>query len=210
MINSNESRLASSVIKHQMAHHMPNTITSKVRNISKQLKLDCTVKALQNTKKSSFKQLIKKKLSENIQRRLSEESKSHSKLRFINEEKFGRKAYLERCHSSIAYQIFKIRLDMENVKCNFKGQQNNLLYDIYEREEETTEHASLCSQIEGNPVGLKDPDDQGNWTKICLGMRRFMKAKEEITGDKDLRLSDYKVKWHIKRKLQRWRQVETA
>ena len=115
VINSNKSRLASSVIQQQITHHMPNTITSKVRNISAQLQLDCTVETLKNTKKSSFKKLIKKKLTEKIQRRLSEESTSHSKLRFIDKEKFGRKAYLEKCHSSIAYQILKIRLNMENV-----------------------------------------------------------------------------------------------
>ena len=94
VINSIKSHLASSAIKQQITHHMPNTITSKVRNISKQLQLDCKVKALQNTKKSSFKKLIKKKLSEKIQRRLSEESTSHSKLRIIDKEKFGGKAYL--------------------------------------------------------------------------------------------------------------------
>ena len=189
VINSNKSRLASSVIQQQITHNMPNTITSKVRNISAQLQLDCTVETLKNTKKSSFKKLIKKKLTEKIQRRLSEESTSHSKLRFIDKDKFGRKAYLEKCHSSIAYQILKIRLNMENVKCNFKGQHINLLCDICKRKEETTEHALLCTYIEGNPVhpdGLKDPDNQGNWTKICLRMRRFMKAKEEIAGDQDI------------------------
>jgi len=116
VIKSNKSHLASSAIKQQITHHMPNTITSKVRNISKQLQLDCKVKALQNTKKSSFKKLIKKKLTYKIQRRLSEESTSHSKLRFIDKEKCGRKAYLEKCHSSIAYQILKIRLNIENVE----------------------------------------------------------------------------------------------
>jgi len=189
VIKSNKSHLASSAIKQQITHHMPNTITSKVRNISKQLQLDCKVKALQNTKKSSFKKLIKKKLTYKIQRRLSEESTSHSKLRFIDKEKCGRKAYLEKCHSSIAYQILKIRLNIENVKCNFKGQHNNLLCDMCKRREEATENALLCTQIEGIPVhleGLKDPDDQGNWTKICMRMRRLMKAKEEIAGDKDI------------------------
>ena len=52
----------------------------------------------------------------------TQEVKWHLKgLRFINKEKFGRNAYLERCYYSIAYQILKIRLNMENINCNFKA-----------------------------------------------------------------------------------------
>ena len=86
---------------------------------------------------------------------------------------------------------------MENVKCNFRGQHNILLCDICKREEEATEHGLLFTQVERNPVqpvGLKDPDDQGNWTKICSKMRIFMKPKKKIFVDQDYRLSDFKVK----------------
>ena len=72
-------------------------------------------------------------------------SQQRTKLRFCNDIK--RKIYLTSLSFQEAQLIMKTRLNMLEVKCNYKGSFNDLSCNLCKCESDTTEHLFDCPKI---------------------------------------------------------------
>ena len=61
-------------------------------------------------------------------------------LRKIKDDKWERKIYIEQCKGGIVKGIIKIRLNMWDLKKNYKKEEEQPLCPLCEIEEDTTEH----------------------------------------------------------------------
>ena len=64
------------------------------------------------------------------------------KLRFTNTE--GKQNYLDQCKMEQVKKIMKMRLNMTELKGNYKGKYQDTVCPACEKEEETTEHVIRC------------------------------------------------------------------
>ena len=75
-----------------------------------------------------------------IQERLKNETEGKTKTRFMVTDKWERKEYIDKMHGTLACDVLKIRLNMWNLKMNYKKNDADLLCPKCLIEEDTTEH----------------------------------------------------------------------
>ena len=96
------------------------------------------------------KSMWKKNLKEKIEKVVAEEMKGHqekmTKLRFTRQ--FGRQEYINKCSMSKVKKIMDMRLNMIELKTNFKGKYSDTLCPACGKEEETTEHVIQCPEYQ--------------------------------------------------------------
>ena len=133
--------------------------------------------------------------------RILTESKIKTKLRFLSN--FGRKRYTEmgRYDFNITKNIMKLRLNMIEVKCNYKGQNNGEVCGLCGVERDTTEHLFECEVIKNKVgrtpgVGVLRRDDEDSYRELAefLGVVLDIKG---INGKKRVRENLRKDEYYI-------------
>ena len=80
--------------------------------------------------KTKLKDVLDKKIKEQVFQDLKAKKESHSKVKNIKFEKLEMQKYLKSCKTKItqeeAQEIFKMRSRVSNVKMNFKGKYESL------------------------------------------------------------------------------------
>jgi hypothetical protein len=90
---------------------------------------------------------LKDKINNELQRLIEEEATEKTKLRFCSD--FSRKKYTMTGNlkfNSIK-SIMKLRLNMLELKSNYKGSTKNEACDLCKNERDTTEHLFSCTEI---------------------------------------------------------------
>ena len=67
-----------------------------------------------------------------------------TKLRFTKD--FGQKQYVSECQMAKVQKIMKMRMNMTDLKANFKGKYQDLMCVACKEEIETTEHVIQCEE----------------------------------------------------------------
>ena len=106
-----------------------------------------------------------------------------TKLRFT--KRFARQEYLNECKMEEVKKIMKLRLNMVELKANFKGKYSDTLCPACKMEEETTEHALRCTVYQDitqhslQPGLLTEKMDQMEWTrKACDVYEQIEEARK--------------------------------
>ena len=84
-------------------------------------------------------------MNKEIEERIEEKKLEMTKLRFTNGK--GREKYLESLKTREAVLILKARLNMLELKCNYKSKHKDMACQLCGVENETTEHLFLCSNL---------------------------------------------------------------
>ena len=108
-------------------------------------------------------------------------SQKKTKLRFIKKDSFERSTYIDKAHSTLAYQILKTRLNMQEFNCNFGSKE---MCSLCLQEEESTEHVLVCKEVnadEISPKWLTNTDNVEMWVKICQRIQLFLEKKALVT-----------------------------
>ena len=109
--------------------------------------LDLIMKEIKETKKSKWKKKIKSKIEEKIERDIKELSEVKSKLRFLKGKKFKKEEYLELRNTVQCSKIMQLRLNMVEVKMNYKNKcKEDMKWIGCKKEQESTEHMLRCSK----------------------------------------------------------------
>ena len=66
------------------------------------------------------------------------------KLRFTNN--LGKQEYIGKCRMEEVKTIMKVRLNMTELKANFRGKYRDTICPACEKDEETTEHVIRCKE----------------------------------------------------------------
>jgi len=86
---------------------------------------------------------VKSKISEVLTSKIQKEC-TKTKLRFIQEDKYERKKYVDECSVLECKRIMRVRLNMTSLNSNYKGTNTNVMCTACNNEEETTEHVMNC------------------------------------------------------------------
>ena len=161
IVNGKESRLARIIWSQQHNYDMPNTFDSILKKICSILELKRDPVNMMHILKSNWKEEIKTSLSKYTAKKFQPLLESMTKLRFLKNDSFKRKPYIEKLPSYQACQITEIRLNMRKMKQNFRTRFENPLCRLCKKEKESTKHVFLCPSIltqQIDPVNLEETE----------------------------------------------------
>ena len=117
-------------------------------------------------KKSQWKKVVKTHIEKQINCILQQQAKEKTKLRFLKDDQFGKKQYLQEVNAEQCRIIMEIRLNMIDLKMNFKGMYEDTTCVGCFQTEETTEHFFECpkyNEITGVQVKGNEPFKSTEW-----------------------------------------------
>ena len=145
LIHSDERRITRKMIINQkMGIGKGKTWYGGVEEWLTKLEMERSVEKIIQIKKSTWKKELKEKIEDVVAAEINEQGKKMTKLRFTNE--FGKKNYLEEERMEKVKEIMKLRLNMIDLKANFKGKYTDTTCPACEEDVETTEHVIQCNE----------------------------------------------------------------
>ena len=178
IIQSDEKRMLKEIIEEQIKCTWTGCWMQKTNEICDKynIQIDEVRKMEVNKFKTQIKNRINTKLNEEIQKL----SKERTKLRFCDNAQ--RKEYIDKLGYMEAKAILKLRLNMIEVKSNYKGQYKDVKCQCQESED-TTEHLFSCKEIKNV---IKDIPEVENIKKedkeSCTQLANFVKKALHIKG----------------------------
>ena len=128
--------------------------------------METSEEKVKKIKKSEWKRELKRKIEEIVQKEMEEQRVKMTKLRFI--QRFERQEYVKECRMEKVRKIMQMRLNMTELKANFKGKYDDTKCPACGKEEETTEHVITCNEyqkISGHTMSITgDITDEMNST----------------------------------------------
>ena len=109
-------------------------------------------------KKSEWKERVKEGLNVCVMKELYSQKENMTKLRFTRS--FETQDYIKSCPMMKVKKIMKVKLNMIELKANFKGKYSDLICPACGEQNETTEHVIVCEEyrkLTGH--NLQEPDD---------------------------------------------------
>ena len=148
LIHSDESRITRRIIISQIEGKGKGQTWYRhgVRTWLERLEMVKSVSEMLEIKKSTWKKELKEKIEKIVKTELEEESTKKTKLRFV--KTFARKSYIQECRMEEVKRIMKMRLNMVELKANFRGKYDNNLCPACKMAEETTEHVIACQEYQ--------------------------------------------------------------
>ena len=167
IMNSKKERLVKDIIAEQINSPWKNCWVEQVKMVAEKYRID--INEVISTKRTQLKHKVKKKIQEHLD--IITRETVATKQRFIKE--FKKKEYITNMEFKYSKLMLKIRLNMIEVKCNYKNKfKTNLICEMCKKEEDTTEHLLRC---EAHPLkGTLDTKD------IEIGEIRVPKVIEKI------------------------------
>ena len=91
-----------------------------------------------------------------------------------------RKIYIEQCKGVTVKDIIKIKLHMWDLKKNYKKEGEQLLYPLYEIEEDTKEHVLRCGRdtADKKQRKIKNNTTEEEWEEVSRYIEK-LKEKEK-------------------------------
>ena len=140
IMKSSPERLIRKMICEQEENEYPNSWLQTLRSEAEKRSINVNLEEIQNQSKESYKKFIKKSIEEYMVNEIKR--LAGTKMRTVVKAGFGKKEYItdgNLCPEEVQ-QLIKIRLHMENMKCNFKSANKCSKCQFCQEEEETTEH----------------------------------------------------------------------
>ena len=144
LVHSDNRRMARRVLLKQIDHPEDETWVTQVKKWAREFDIDLKVDTVNKQKKPTFKKNIKEKINKALHNWLKEESNQKTKLRFLREEEYTEKEYLKKCNFQKCKSIMRLRLNMLDVKANFKNGHEEIMCTACRTHEDTTEHLVQC------------------------------------------------------------------
>ena len=168
LMMSDDTRIIKLLVKEQKDNNIERSFYSKTKEIADFL--DINLETVKNKSKFVWKKECKGKIIKKIENRLKDQLPNCTKLRFLVDDNFGRKRYMKELSGNIARQVLKLRLNMIDVRMNYRGSnEGNIKCPLCKTEDDTTEHIMVCG-INGDTIQksfVKSYDwDADEWTKV--------------------------------------------
>ena len=130
-------------------------------------------------KKSKWKELCKEKISEEIRVRLKRDITGKTKARFVQQDEWKRKEYIDNEDGYVALAVLKIRLNMWPLRMNFKKDNESWLCPKCGIADDTTEHVIKC-YTELDDATLMNSSTNTDWREIVTVFRNNEKDRESL------------------------------
>ena len=159
IIQSDDKRLIKEIVEDQIREPYGNCWVKGIIEICS--KYNISIQEVRNMSKMALKKEIKIRINDCVEKEIEEKKKVMKKLRFI--EGFNKNQYLKTLGTKDAITILKTRLNMLDIKANFRGKYRDETCDLCETEEDSTEHLFNCEKLKSllnkdtSLDALKDP-----------------------------------------------------
>ena len=159
IIQSDEKRLIKEIVEDQIRDPYGKCWVKGIIEICS--KYNISIQEVRNMSKMALKKEIKIRINDCVEKEIEEKKKVMKKLRFI--EGFNKNQYLKTLGTKDAITILKTRLNMLDIKANFRGKYRDETCDLCETEEDSTEHLFNCEKLKSllnkdtSLDALKDP-----------------------------------------------------
>ena len=144
LIHSDDSRLAKQIVEFEQQQKLQGTWHSELKLKADELNIDISINHVKSNTKSEWKRMVKKKIQTKINAELHEQAEQKTKLRFLKGKTFQCEEYLKVATAAQCRKIMQIRLNMIEVKSNYKNQHQNTTCVGCHQQAETTEHLFQC------------------------------------------------------------------
>ena len=143
LIHSDERRIVRRVVTNQMKmEEKKNNWYESVKEWLERLEMTSEEEEIQDISKSMWKKELKEKLGEIVAEEVNKKRQEMTKLRFTMGHET--QEYIKMCRMTKVKSIMKMRLNMIDVKANFKGMYQDKMCAACKMELETTEHVIQC------------------------------------------------------------------
>jgi hypothetical protein len=144
LLKSEEERFARGILIEQQKNSTPKCWYSEIKELSGQLDINVDFEVVVAYTKNEWKKYIKKAINKRVCKELEE---TGTKGRFMDGT-IERKKYIDGNNVKTTTNIMKIRLNMIEVKCNYKGKyKNDITCPICKSKNDTTEHLFECKKL---------------------------------------------------------------
>ena len=145
IMNSNDGRLLKRIILEQSKQVYANWYNS-VKTLCESYGIDISYENLLNHSKKKWKTYVKKIINGKVTEYLQQLCNRMKKLRHVVNDKYERKSYLVKGGKDQVRTMLMVRLNMVDVKSNYKNGNNDLVCPLCRVEEDTTEHIFECKE----------------------------------------------------------------
>ena len=178
IITSDKERLIREIIEDQILYPWEGCWFEGVHKTC--TLYNVTIEEIRSWTKYQCKREMKSRVEEKIKNNFQEKKKEMTKLRFV--ENVERKKYIEELDYEDSITILKLRLNMIETKCNYKGNfVGNLNCAICKQTEDKTEHLFDCPEFEMSRRGIKieDLDIHNPSELLAKYVRRMIEFRKE-------------------------------
>ena len=176
IVTSDEKRLARKLVEDQIRSPYNNCWGESIIDICR--KYDIDVEQVKFYKKKALKKEIKEKIEKEINKSIESKKQEMSKLRFVDDK--GRKEYITKLTTEAAIRIMKARLNMLDLRANYKGKHERWACQLCNMGEDSTEHLFECKGLERirdvtiTVESLTDPDERlSNFIKRAMQLKQM-------------------------------------
>ena len=144
IVQSEDKRLIKEIVQDQLKAPYGQCWTMGIKSICEKYGID--IEKLKAREKKVVKKEIKEKIIKDIEKSVNDKKQEMKKLRWV--KGFGKETYMKDLSTEDAMLIMKTRLNMIEVKSNFRGKYKTEVCELCEQEEDTTEHLFTCEKLE--------------------------------------------------------------
>ena len=177
LIHSDEKRITRKMIINQMEKKEENyTWYAGVRCWLEEIRVRNDINEIKKMTKSEWKKKVKRGIEQKIDEEVKKKMSEMKKLRYV--QRFEKKEYMRTCNMTKVKRIMKMRLNMVEVKKNFRGKYDDMMCLACREDEETTEHVIMCREYR-RLVGHDIRDIQMNNLKWQIEASKVYEKIEE-------------------------------
>ena len=143
IIQDDEKRLIKEIIEDQLRSPYGKCWVLSIKEICEKYELE--IEEIRNWEKRKIKKEIKERIRKHIEKTVEEKSKEMKKLRFVNG--IQKNDYIKRLNIRESLMIMKAKLNMLELKANFRGKYEDEVCDICQESEDNTEHLFDCQKL---------------------------------------------------------------
>jgi hypothetical protein len=142
LINSDDERIAKKVLSEQIKKEVSHCWYSELEVIADECEIDISIKNITTKTKAEWKKIVKIKCNKMMEKVMV--INKGTKLRFTKKE-WIKHEYINEIDGHNVIEILKMKMNMIEVKTNYKGKYGKeVKCPICEEEEDTTEHLFVC------------------------------------------------------------------
>ena len=182
IITSKDGRLIKEIIEDQIKHPWEGCWYEGVETTCRTYGV--TVEEIRKWSKYKCKSEMKKRIQEKIESEFQKKKTTMTKLRFI--ESTERKKYLEELDYEDSITMLKLRLNMVETKCNYKGNFKENQKCHFCDDLDKTEHLMECAEFDWSREGIKT--QELNFQNPCETLAKYVRMTIKLREDKGFKI----------------------
>ena len=183
LVHSEAERISRQIVIVQEQQHIEETWYSELQEKTKLMDINIETEEVEKFEKSTWKKMVKEQISKRINQELQQQYENKTKLRFLKGKPFEQEEYFETANAEQCRSIMELRLNMMELKMNYKSMYDDTICTGCFEEQETTEHFLKCKKMQeltGNCIVTNNFEEDINSTKWLIETAKHLKTLEEV------------------------------